>query len=65
MPRTVDTHFVDFNQPGKRSARALCGALVALKEGTVTPTCMKCRDLLLYRDGIVDALAADLHKDRQ
>ena len=56
MPRPVHSHFVDYDQPGVRQVRALCGVLVARKEGTATPTCMKCRDLLLYRDRIVEDL---------
>jgi len=56
MPRPVHSHFVDYDQPGTRQVRALCGVLVARKEGTATPTCLTCRDLLLYRDRLVEDL---------
>jgi len=55
-PRPVHTHFVDFDQPGTRSARTLCNILIDRREAVSTPTCERCRDLLLYRDRIVEDL---------
>jgi len=58
--RPAHTHFVDFDQPGTRTARALCYALVERRAAVADPTCPRCRDLLLYRDRIVEGLAAGI-----
>jgi len=61
MPRPEHTHCVDYDQPGKRWARAVCGVLVYRADAVTTPTCGRCLQVLAYRDQLIEALtrAAD------
>jgi hypothetical protein len=40
------SHFVPFDEPGRRSARALCGARVDRRASHWNPTCEACRQQL-------------------
>jgi hypothetical protein len=50
---TEPTHYCDYDAPGKRLVRALCGRLIQRREHVNDPTCERCRQALAYRDRMV------------
>jgi hypothetical protein len=53
-PRTPrppkETHFVLWDDPGHRSARALCGRIVYRTEHSKDPSCHDCAKALITRE---------------
>jgi hypothetical protein len=43
------SHYVDWDVPGKRLVRALCGDLISRRDHTNDPTCDTCRRVLADR----------------
>ena len=51
-PRLVSPvdHYCDWDSPGGRVVRALCGALIRRVEHTNQPTCQLCQHILAERE---------------
>jgi hypothetical protein len=50
MPTPRVTHYCDWDVPGVRWVRALCGAIIARREHSNTPTCPTCAAVLARRE---------------
>lgn len=46
----AETHFADFDEPGRFKVRALCGLYVNRSDRAEAPTCVICRQALEARD---------------
>jgi len=51
---TPATHFCDWDMPGGRLVRALCGALIRRRDHDNEPTCATCQAVLAERAADVD-----------
>jgi hypothetical protein len=45
-----ESHFSDWDEPGKVRVRALCGLYIARSDRAERPTCLVCRQALEARD---------------
>ena len=46
----IESHYCDWDQPGRRVVRALCTALIKRRDHSNDPTCITCRLILAGRD---------------
>ena len=45
-----ETHFADFDEPGRLKVRALCGIYIGRSDRSETPTCILCKQALAARE---------------
>jgi hypothetical protein len=45
-----ESHYADFDQPGRLKVRALCGIYIGRSDRSDQPTCVLCRQALEARD---------------
>jgi hypothetical protein len=45
-----ETHFADFDEPGKLKVRSLCGIYIGRSDRSEAPTCTICRQALEARN---------------
>jgi hypothetical protein len=44
------THFCDWDAPGGRTVRAICGTIIRRRDHQNEPTCTKCQAVLVDRE---------------
>jgi hypothetical protein len=49
-PERDYTHYCDWDEPGNRLVRALCGRIIQRRHHVSKPTCPQCQEGLAYRE---------------